>query len=123
MPLVYDDEPGSWGRASVNWPSVTYNTEEILNKARAWCVHNLTHGCYVTVGTTLRVETLELLTLLTDAQNAGWPTPKQFTVTLDKKFYVTYPGRDALSVLRRVNHELGSKACEFAIKVTEVPPC
>lgn len=61
MPLVYDDSPGSWGRASVLWPSLDFDNHEDAMRAYIACTkgHVVPYGSYVLVEHSLRVETKE----------------------------------------------------------------
>jgi hypothetical protein len=65
MPLSQNDPTldydGSWGVASVEWPSISFPTEEAAKKAYviAWRDVKIPYGCYVLVGNTLRLETIE----------------------------------------------------------------
>lgn len=65
MPLSQNDPAldydGSWGDASVNWPSIQFSNEETAKKAYviAWRDVKIPYGCYVLVGSTLRLETEE----------------------------------------------------------------
>jgi hypothetical protein len=62
MPLTYDDDPGSWGPASVEWPRLRFETNSTAELARAIAVkEHLEYGTYVLVGNQLRFETQELL--------------------------------------------------------------
>jgi len=58
MPLQYDDEPGSWGRASEGWPETPYTIGKWLLCTKAEVVP---YGSYVLMnfkdGGTIRVET------------------------------------------------------------------
>lgn len=49
MPLVYDDEPGSWGRLSKGWPQYTTRVEAEYHEAWRFCVKEkaIPYGSYV----------------------------------------------------------------------------
>lgn len=55
MPLVYDDEPGSWGRMSKGWPELRFQNLEELDEALRFCVRGpngkgaVPYGSYVNV--------------------------------------------------------------------------
>ena len=66
MPLSQSDPgldyDGSWGDASVGWPSISFQTEEEARRAyvTAWREAKVPYGSYVLVGHVLRLETEEL---------------------------------------------------------------
>jgi len=55
------DYDGSWGDASVGWPSIEFETVEAAKEAYivAWRDVKVPYGCYVLVGRVLRLETEE----------------------------------------------------------------
>lgn len=65
MPLSQDDPAldygGSWGDASVDWPSIAFESENEAKMAylMTWKDVGVPYGSYVLVGNTLRLETLE----------------------------------------------------------------
>lgn len=62
MPLTYDDEPGSWGRASTCWPAVQLCGEDAAKRAFIACSKGalIPYGSYVMVDNSIRCETQEL---------------------------------------------------------------
>jgi hypothetical protein len=63
MPLTYDDIPGSWGIYSAEWPSLQCTNKIEADRAFVACTKEsvIPYGSYVLVGTSLRVETNEML--------------------------------------------------------------
>lgn len=66
MPLIYDDEPGSWGRQSEGWPTLYCADENEVRRAYIACTKGnvVPYGSYVCVGFELRVATPEQLEAL-----------------------------------------------------------
>lgn len=68
MPLVYDDEPGSWAGMSEGWPTIYCLDYEDGKRYHAMCVKlNFPYGSYVLVGDKMRLETYELKNELQEA--------------------------------------------------------
>ncbi len=70
MSLIYDDEPGSWGRLSEGWSSI-YDAD---GKVRELVIRDklVPYGSYVTVGEYLRVEIREYVSKVLHAiRNEG----------------------------------------------------
>ena len=60
--LQYDDEPGSWGRASLNWPRLLFQSQADVDRAYVACSREgvVPYGAYVLDGLELRIASEEL---------------------------------------------------------------